>query len=201
MSPRRLGRHLGANAGRGALRPGSSGCRRYRWHQYSCRMNWDRMWLKQHHFEGFVRFAELPGSFVPSGAGVYVVFRESVKSPAFLDVSCGGHFKGRDPTAPIALLQAAWVPDAQVLNIGKAALGSSGRRGLKTRLGEYQRYGEGQAVGHAGGRYIWQLADSSQLLVAWLQTPGQDPKPIENRLIADFARQYGKRPFANLTGG
>jgi hypothetical protein len=116
-------------------------------------------------------------------------------------MSCGGHFKGKDPTVPIASLQAAWVPTAHVLNVGKAALGASRRRGLKKRLGEYRRYGEGESIGHAGGRYIWQLKDSSNLLVAWLQTPGRDPKLVEDQFIADFAQQYGKRPFANLNGG
>jgi hypothetical protein len=164
-------------------------------------MNWDRAWLGQQSFEGFVRFAELPRSPVPSGAGVYVVYRESLEPPVFLGVSCGGHFKGKDPTVPIASLQAAWVSTAHVLNVGKAALGVSGRRGLKKRLGEYRRYGEGEPIGHAGGRYIWQLKDSSNLLVAWLRTPGQDPKLIEDQFISDFAKQYGKRPFANLNGG
>lgn len=164
-------------------------------------MSWDRVWLKEKGFQGFVRFAELPSSPVPSGAGVYIVYRESLKPLIFLGLSCGGHFKGRDPTVPIVLLQSEWVPDAHVLNIGKAALGASEKRGLKTRLTEYRQYGEGRPIGHAGGRYIWQLADASQLLVAWLPTPGQDPKFIEDLLIAGFAQHHGKRPFANLTGG
>lgn len=168
---------------------------------YLCCMNWDRAWLRQQGFEGFVRFADLPSTSLPRGAGVYLVYRESLEPPMFLAVSCGGHYQGKDPTAPIALLQAAWVPAAHVLNIGKAALGAKGKRGLKTRLGEYRRYGEGRSVPHAGGRYIWQLDDSSQLLVAWLRTPGQDPKLIEDEFIAEFARQYSKRPFANLSGG
>ena len=148
-----------------------------------------------------MRFGDLPEAPVPRGAGVYVVYRESLEPPVFPRVSCGGHFKGKDPTVPIASLQAAWVPAAHVLNVGKAALGVSGRCGLKKRLGEYRRYGEGEPIAHAGGRYIWQLQDSSNLLVAWLETPGQDPKVIEDRLIAGFAQQYGKRPFANLNGG
>jgi hypothetical protein len=85
-------------------------------------------------------------------------------------------------------------------NVGKAALGVSGRRGLKKRLGEYRRYGEGEPIAHAGGRYIWQLNDSSNLLLAWLPS-GQDPKLIEDQFIAEFAQEYGKRPFANLNGG
>jgi hypothetical protein len=164
-------------------------------------MSWDRAWLEQQGFQGFVRFAELSRSSVPRGAGIYVVYRGSLKPPDFLGVSCGGHYGGKDPTVPIALLEAAWVPAAHVLNIGKAALGASGSRGLKKRLGGYRRYGAGKRVAHAGGRYIWQIADASQLLVAWMETPGQDPKLVEDDFIADFAEHYDKRPFANLTGG
>lgn len=52
--------------------------------------------------------------------GVYVVYRDSDEPPHFLEVSSGGHFKGKDPTVPVALLQSAWVSGVRVLNVGKA---------------------------------------------------------------------------------
>ena len=63
-------------------------------------------------------------------------------------------------------LGANWVPGAHVLNIGKA---NHGR--LRARLREYIGFGRGGRSRHSGGRLIWQLADSEDLLVAWRLLP------------------------------
>jgi hypothetical protein len=55
-------------------------------------------------FTGWVTFAELPNANVPSDPGVCVALRPRDESPAFLDVSPAGHFKGKDPTVPVALV-------------------------------------------------------------------------------------------------
>ena len=136
---------------------------------------------------------------VPVGAGVYVVYRDTDEPPAFLERGRAGHYKGKDLSVPTAVAEWAWVSGARVLYIGKAALGSSGRRGLSKRLNEYRRFGTGEPVAHRGGRYVWQLSDSSTLLVAWRATPHQDPRAVERTYIANFVGHYGKRPFANLT--
>jgi hypothetical protein len=58
------------------------------------------------------------------------------------------------------VLRESWVPKTHVMNIGKANIANR-------RLSEYGRLGAGTNIGHKGGRYIWQLADSGDLLVAW----------------------------------
>jgi len=151
-------------------------------------------------FTGWVPFAALPTADVPTGPGVYVVVRPGDGPPSFLAVSPAGHFKGRDPTAPVAELAALWVPGARVVYIGKASLGAGGRRGLRQRLDEYRRFGAGVPVGHSGGRRIWQLADHAGLLVAWRVTDDVDAARTETAMLADFRTHYGRLPFANMRG-
>jgi hypothetical protein len=93
------------------------------------------------------------------------------------------------------------VDGATVLYIGKASGGAHGRRGLRKRLDEYRRQGRGEPAGHWGGRYIWQLRDHADLLVAWKATPGEDPENVGSRLISDYIDTYGSRPFANRKVG
>lgn len=161
-------------------------------------MKWHRQGLESAGFDGFVRFSELPETEVPRGSGVYVVLRVWTDQPSFLELSTAGHFKHRDPSVALERLTAKWVRDTEVVYIGKATPGRDGRRGIRQRLDEYRRIGAGEPVGHWGGRFIWQLVDAADLLVAWKETPGEDAGALESRMLAEFVADFGALPFANL---
>lgn len=156
-----------------------------------------RATLAKRGFVGFVPFVDLPSSPVPAGAGIYVVLRPAASPPAFLVRSPAGHRKGHDPTAAPATLNSAWVPGATLVYVGKAA----GRQGLSRRLNAYRRQGQGRNAGHGGGAYIWQLADSDTLLVAWRTVTEPPVGRAEAELIAEFTALHGALPFANRNRG
>lgn len=156
-----------------------------------------RTTLAERGFVGFVPFADLPHSAVPAAEGIYVVLRPATAPPVFLARSPAGHRKGRAATKPAATLHRAWVPGATLVYVGKAA----GRNGLSRRLGAYRRQGQGSNAGHSGGEYIWQLADSATLLVAWRAQADPPAARAEGELIAEFVAVHGVLPFANRNSG
>jgi hypothetical protein len=153
-------------------------------------MEFNRQALQEAGFEGFVPLQRLDHVSVPAGGGVYVVLRDADQPPRFLESSCGGHFKGRNPAVPVEALTGKWVPSCAVLYIGKAT-------SLKSRLRQYRDFGCGKPVGHWGGRYLWQLADASELLVCWKLTE-EVPRSAEQLLLNEFRGRFGRLPFANL---
>ena len=161
-------------------------------------MDWTRAGLEAEGFIGFVRFASLPSEDVPATPGVYVVLRESPAAPLYLKVSPAGHFKQRDPSTTLAKLHSKWIASTPVLYIGKATGGRTGRRTLRKRLDEYRRHGTGEPIGHWGGRYLWQLTDSADLVVCWRETSAIDSSRLEGGLLEGFAQAFGALPFANL---
>ena len=150
-----------------------------------------RSQLEADGFVGWATFDHLRNADpCPTSGGVYVVSRADQSAPCFLDQSCGGWFKDRDPTVPHDHLTVNWVEGAEIVYIGKA-------NNIRRRLHEFAKFGEGRKIGHWGGRLIWQLEESPKLLVAWKETPGFDPASVETDLIAQFHAAYGQPPFAN----
>lgn len=132
---------------------------------------------------------------IPTGPAAYVVYRHATTTPAYLEANPGGRFKQRDPSVEPDVLARNWVSASRVIYIGKAD-------NAQRRLSQLARFGAGVPLGHWGGRYIWQLADSRDLLVAWHAVTWEETaRGYEKRLLAHFADLHGGvRPFANLTG-
>jgi hypothetical protein len=149
--------------------------------------------LAQRGFRGFLRIGELrpPFAQVPGVPGLYVVTLEPPTS-ALMERSVGGHFKRRDPTVRLALLEEKWVPGVSTFYLGRA-------NDLSKRIALLARFGRGEPVAHWGGRYLWQLAEHEQLRIAWL--PHDDPVRAESELLDEFEIVFGQLPFANLVRG
>ena len=134
-------------------------------------------------------------SQVPKQKGIYFVLNQGPSN--FLQNSVGGHFKGKNPTVSINKLKNNLVENTLVIYIGKAG-GSNSRATLHSRLKQYMRFGEGEPVGHWGGRLIWQLKNHRELTICYKTLPNSEPREEEKKLILEFESIYGKIPFANL---
>ena len=154
--------------------------------------------LKEEGFTGFKPMKELfvDSSSIPKDKGVYMVLNLSNKKD-FLTIGTGGHFNGKDPNISLAELENNWVDNTVVIYIGKAGKDGTSAT-LQSRLKQYFRFGQGKNVGHRGGRLIWQLKNSADLIVCWKTLPDEDPRTIEKELIKQFLERFSKRPFANL---
>ena len=149
--------------------------------------------LKKECYQGFKTIHELSedAGCVMTDQGVYLVLRLADGEPEFINPGTCGHFKNREPNVPISKLEEKWVGDTNILYIGKA-------KSLRKRLSQYMRIGQGEKVGHWGGRYIWQLKDAQDLVVCWKKTT-EDPRSVEREMIQNFKKEHqGRRPFANL---
>lgn len=135
--------------------------------------------------EGIKRVGDLPG--------VYLVIYTQRQHPRFLEVGTGGHFKGRDPNVSIERLESKWVENTSIIYIGQTT------DSLRKRINKYMRYGQGEPVAHHGGRFIWQIEGSRELMMCWKPMKGnEDPEEEEKRMIKVFVDTFGKLPFANL---
>jgi hypothetical protein len=125
---------------------------------------------------------------VPDLPGIYAVTLQALPA-TFLARSVGGHFKDKDPTVPIDLLEAKWLDGTETMYIGRAS-------SLRDRLGLLGRFGRRDAVAHWGGRYLWQIAALAELHVCWCCA--SDPIEAERAMLHSFEATMGALPFANL---
>ena len=161
-------------------------------------MKLNRTALSDLGFDGFLPLRKilLAPFEVPDKFGIYAVIRTNQGTPAFLPESRAARFRNRDLSYPVGRLLDKWIPMAQVIYIGKA--GPTVGRHLRRRINEFVRFGDGTAIGHRGGRAIWQLPDVWECLLAWKACSGI-PRESEKQLIAEFKQAHGKIPFANFT--
>jgi hypothetical protein len=162
--------------------------------------DWTRDALEREGFVGWHSFGDLRGELrsIDSGAGgVYVVYREHTGEPVWLERSVGGTWRG-DPSVTRDELVANWGEGAYIVYIGKANHGQ-----LRNRLRAYCSFGEGGKGRHYGGRLIWQMDGSADLLVAWrvVSDVSINPFDVEQAMLRRYRGVYGRLPFANLTGG
>lgn len=155
--------------------------------------------IKDFGFLGFKSIQQLWNDYsvIPDVSGVYVVINPDMKEKRFLPKGTGGFFKGKDPNISQEELKGYWIDNCLVIYIGKAG-GSNSSATLRKRIKQYLDFGKGKPVGHYGGRLIWQLVNSKDLIIAWKILKQIEPRNEEQKLLNEFVNIYGKLPFANL---
>lgn len=147
-----------------------------------------------HDFEGFLKISEVISDnckMIPAKPGIYIVFSSNRKMPVFCD-----SFKEFSidpiPARDLNTLWRNWIEETSILYIGKAT-------NLRNRLKAYIKWGRGKksALGHKGGRDIWQIQNVDDLLLAWRVEEKENPEIIEKKMLDAFKERFKKYPFAN----
>ena len=155
--------------------------------------------LKAEGFQGFksINVLQKNDIFLPDKMGVYLILTPENFKLEFVETGTGGFFKGKNPNVSIAELEYNWVEAANILYIGKAG-GSDSNATLYSRIKQYLQFGQHKPIGHWGGRLIWQIKNSGDLIICWKELKDIEPRNYEYALIDAFRKTNGKRPFANL---
>ena len=151
-------------------------------------------------FRGFKSISELweDKSEIPKKKGVYIILNPSYENTGFINPGSGGFFKGKDPNVSIDELKSKFLENSKVVYIGKAG-SLNGNATLNSRIGQYLRFGQSKKAGHTGGRFIWQMKNHSELIFCWKIIEDNDPRLEEKKLLELFEKQFGRKPFANLS--
>jgi len=157
--------------------------------------------LEAEGFAGFFTIGQLHRSDcleVPDEPGIYVVLARDSAPHGFLRRNTAPVWRGQDPTRAVEALGARWIEGAELLYIA-AAPGPGVRSRLRQRIKRFLRFGHGKVVAHWSGHVIWQLKESSRLVIAWHACESADEAVrLSAELLARFERRHGAPPFANL---
>ncbi|MEW6696282.1 MAG: hypothetical protein ACOY35_03305 [Bacillota bacterium] len=140
---------------------------------------------------------------IPNKKGIYIVLSKKLPKKLFLEVGTGGFFKGKNPNVDESFMLRNWVNNTHILYIGKAGgkntNGTTSNSTLRERIIAYLKFGQGENIGHWGGRLIWQLQYYRDLHIYWRTcSDSENPVEMEKIMIREFENKYGKLPFANL---
>lgn len=146
----------------------------------------------------YVRNLKASCRIIPESPGIYVVLGNYPEIPEFLEKGTGPEFhlnKGipKAMNYPVPKLENKWVDDTLIMYIGKTD------ETLLNRISTYVKFGMGRDVAHRGGRAIWQLPDSDQLLIGWKKIEGAvNASTVEKNLLQEFKKRHNEMlPFAN----
>ena len=158
-------------------------------------MSFNRSWLEANAFGGFATVRDLDEGTaqLPYEPGVYVVLWEGVEPPRFLDQSPCGHFKGRDPTVSVDVLDGRWIKGCDAIYIGESS-------NLAERWRLRLAFKAGDSVGAWGGRYVWQIENAQNLVVAYRTCSSGEKITLKREFLNQFRDHWGRLPFANLRG-
>lgn len=132
---------------------------------------------------------------IPASPGIYLVgVPFDGFEPDISDRTTGPMFvKGRSMLYPAHKLRVKFESsDRRCLYIGESD-------NLQHRVALFLQYGRGEDVPHRGGRAIWQITNSHELILAWRLCA--DHKNVKSKLLSSYWQNFGALPMANQKGG
>ena len=155
--------------------------------------------LEKRGFEGFCSIKDLRNAWSmhhpPPHKGVYLVIWDRKDRPEFIDPGTGGYFQDKEPNVSIDKLENHWVEDALIIYVGANKEGKKGN--LKDRIELLLLFGDGENVGHYGGRLMWQIKDAEELKICWKDVADDKQEEEGKQMLAEFKQAHGKLPFAS----
>ncbi|MDD2476938.1 MAG: hypothetical protein PHI32_13645 [Dysgonamonadaceae bacterium] len=134
---------------------------------------------------------------IPNEKGIYIVMVPEQFDVQFLENTTAiTTHNGKNLLYPACDLRTKYnSSDRKILYVGKAG-GENNK--LRQRIRQYVKYGYGEANNHRGGRAIWQIKNSEQLLIGYHIC--EKPRDEESILLAEYYSKYGTFPVANWKG-